>query len=407
MKSNNKVKWILVAGIILIAILHYLLPKAPDRTPVSQPVPNIEKTGAGIIVDFTEEANRIHGAVDTALAQEKITPKDIREANREVARTTVEGKIRWHSRQILLSFPADGNESIDILEQSVRKLIKDAGGQVLGTEPDNYQGLPAVRWDIGIKDKLDNDPLTIVTDRLYIAREKAAAAPVDRPKAKVEGKRGDLAIIIDDFGYTREPIAAFAEMDRPITFSVLPNQIFSNEAASKALASGHLVMLHLPLEPSSPTEKQEPATITANMSDDQIRRTVDRAVAAVPGVKGVNNHQGSKATADKRVMKTVMEVLKSHSLFFIDSRTGSHTIAAATAHDAGLKIGENELFLDNSSDVTYIKNQLRTAGNIAVRNGSAIVIGHARMNTAVAIREMIPELEAEGVRLVYASQLLE
>ena len=71
-----------------------------------------------------------------------------------------------------------------------------------------------------------------------------------------------------------------------------------------------------------------------------------------------------------------------------------------------VRSGENEVFLDNSSDVETIKQQLRLAGRIAVKAGAAIVIGHARPNTAIALRMMIPELEAEGVRLVFASQLV-
>ena len=67
---------------------------------------------------------------------------------------------------------------------------------------------------------------------------------------------------------------------------------------------------------------------------------------------------------------------------------------------------DNELFLDHSSDVNSIKQQIRIAGRIAAKDGSAVVIGHARPNTALALRELIPEMEADGIRLVFASQLV-
>ena len=72
----------------------------------------------------------------------------------------------------------------------------------------------------------------------------------------------------------------------------------------------------------------------------------------------------------------------------------------------GIRTGENELFLDNSSDVDLIKKQLRKAVDMAQKNGSVTVIGHARPNTVIAVREMIQEIENAGIRLVYANQLL-
>ncbi len=49
---------------------------------------------------------------------------------------------------------------------------------------------------------------------------------------------------------------------------------------------------------------------------------------------------------------------------------------------------------------------MRQAANIALKNGSAIAIGHARINTAKAIKELIPELENQGIELIFASEIL-
>ena len=50
----------------------------------------------------------------------------------------------------------------------------------------------------------------------------------------------------------------------------------------------------------------------------------------VPHAAGVNNHQGSRATADAALMAELMPALRQRGLFFIDSRT----TAATVAHDA-------------------------------------------------------------------------
>ncbi len=398
-KKSNHLKWILAGVAILAAFIFYQNSKSPEKSPTPGPSYNMEKTGAGVVLDFSETASKIHAAVDAGLANAKLAPKEIKEAKREVPRKGVEGLIRWHTRNILI---VPESMSPEALEQALTPLAAKAGGKVIGTEPDNYNGAPAVRIDVGIKDVLNSEPLTLITDRIYIVKDKETLPS----KPKVESKSGEMAIVIDDFGYTRGPIAGYVNMGRPITFAVLPYRQYSNEAASQALSAGHLVMLHLPLEPISPNEETEPTVITVGMSDEEIKDKVAKAIAATPGVQGVNNHQGSRVTADRRVMKTVLGVIKSNNLFFIDSRTSGKTVAAEVSRQLGLRTGENELFIDNSSDIDLIKKQLRKAVDMAHKNGSVTVIGHARPNTVIAVREMIPEIEAAGIRLVYANQLL-
>ena len=223
------------------------------------------------------------------------------------------------------------------------------------------------------------------------------------PKSKGSGR---MAIIIDDFGYSSDAIGAFAAINRPLTFSVLPYLPCSGEAASRALISGHQVMLHLPMEALSAAEQPEPTSITVAMSDQEIQQTVTKAIQAVPGLVGVNNHQGSKATADRRVMRGVLTILKGEDLFFVDSRTNSRSVANDQSRQMGLRTGENNLFIDNSPDVESVRSQLRSAAHIAIQRGTVTVIGHARLNTASAVLEMVPELEAVGVALVFESELV-
>jgi polysaccharide deacetylase 2 family uncharacterized protein YibQ len=369
----------------------------------------VEKTGAGSIADFTTASKKIHESLDKGLRNvDNITISDLKENQREVKRQSVEGLIRWHVRQFLLAVPS--SMAVEQVTENVRSAAQSAGGEILAAQADTYQGKPVTRLDIGLKDSLDGEPVTIISDRLYLFTEKvqppAAKTKEASPAPRAAAGHGTMAIIIDDFGYSGDVIEAFAALNRSITFSVLPYKAHSNEAAARALSSGHQVMLHLPMEPLLASEEQEPTSITVNMGDADIRETVEKALQAVPGVSGVNNHQGSRATADTRVMADVMKVIKTNHLFFIDSRTNSRSIAAETAKQYGVRTADNHLFIDNSSDVNDIKKQLLTAADSARRNGNVIVIGHARPNTAAALKEMLPELEASGITLVSVSQLV-
>jgi len=398
-KTNKKNKaWMIAMGVIVIAVLYFKFSGGPHQ-PLS-PHYDIEKSGSGTVVDFTGSTNKIHQTVDEALKKTGLSVRDTKEATKEVPRQKVEGTIRWHVRQLLVNFP--GDLSIETVEQALQSGVKKSGGQLISSQPDNYQGLSVIRIDIGLKDKVAGDDIMIVSDQVYLVKEKAPGVVTSKSIAG----HGQMAIVIDDFGYSKEPIDAYVEIARPLTFSILPYRPYSNEAAARGLSSGHQIMLHLPMEPLAQAEQSEKLTITVKMSDSQIQEMTKKALQTIPGIIGVNNHQGSRATADKRVMKVVLGELKVNNLFFLDSRTNSQSIGADTARQFGVRTGENQLFIDNSDDVNAIKAQLRTAQNMAFKHGNVIVIGHARMNTAKAVREMISELEENGIQLVFVSQMV-
>lgn len=399
-KESRKKFWMIGVALIIVGVLYFNLsgPSTPSPLP---PLHNVEKTGAGAIMDFTGQGNKIHTAVDETLKKNSLAVRDSKETVKEVPREKVEGVIRWHTRQLLVNLPED--MSVERLQQTLQAEVKSVGGQVMSSQLDTYQGLSVVRLDIGLKDHVAGDEITIISDRLYLVKEKIA--PIAKKQPEVKG-RGQMAIVIDDFGYSKEPIAAFAAIDRPLTFAVLPYRPFSNEAAARGLSSGHQVILHLPMEPLAQGEQSEKITITINLKDEEIRDITKKAIQDIPGLIGVNNHQGSRATADSRVMKAVLGELKANSLFFLDSRTNSQSIGVDSARKMGVRTGANELFLDNKDDVSAIKAKLRTAQDMAIEHGTVIVIGHARMKTATALSEMVSELESNGIQLIFVSQLV-
>jgi polysaccharide deacetylase 2 family uncharacterized protein YibQ len=143
------------------------------------------------------------------------------------------------------------------------------------------------------------------------------------------------------------------------------------------------------------------------MSNPQIVAQVQADLDQVPLARGVNNHEGSKASADERVMRAVIGVLAQHrDLFFIDSRTNKASVGEQTAEALGVPTARRDVFLDNRADVAYSEAQLLQAAEIARRNGSAIAIGHPRPTTLAAIQAMIPRLEASGIQFVLAQDLV-
>lgn len=221
-------------------------------------------------------------------------------------------------------------------------------------------------------------------------------SPTGRPR---------LAIIIDDCGQWPQTEGGFVALSVPLTLSVLPHVRYSADIARAADAAGKGVMLHLPMETVSGRDPG-PGTITTAMDDAAIRREVTSDLAEIPFVRGVNNHEGSRATADTRVMGDVMTVLAQQGRFFVDSRTSSATVGESVAREHGVLAARRSVFLDNEDRVDAIEAQLRQAAALARSSGSAIAIGHPRAATLQAVRELVPELTADGIDFTLAADLV-
>ncbi len=235
---------------------------------------------------------------------------------------------------------------------------------------------------------------------------QASAVPSGAPSAPAGEKTGRIALIVDDCGQWIDTERAFIALQIPLTLSVLPDVAYTGVVAREASHAGKGVMLHLPMETVSGVNPG-PGKITTEMSDPQITKQVEEDLAQVPLARGVNNHEGSKASADERVMRDVIGVLaQKGGLFFVDSRTSAASVGQATAESLGVPSAARDVFLDNRNDVAYTEGQLLEAAQIARRTGYAIAIGHPRATTLQAVREMIPRLTASGIEFVLVQDMV-
>jgi uncharacterized protein len=235
---------------------------------------------------------------------------------------------------------------------------------------------------------------------------EASATPSLAPTPAPGERSGRLALIVDDCGQWIDTERGFIALQIPLTLSVLPDVPYTGEIAREAAVAGKGVMLHLPMETVSGLNPG-PGKITTAMSDPQITKQVEEDLSQVPLARGVNNHEGSKASADERVMRDVIGVLAQRGgLFFVDSRTNAASVGESTAEALGVPAAARDVFLDNRNDVAYAEGQLLEAATIARRTGHAIAIGHPRPATLEAVREMIPRLTASGIEFVLVQDMV-
>lgn len=216
-----------------------------------------------------------------------------------------------------------------------------------------------------------------------------------------------VVIIIDDLGGSFKSARALMDLGHPITFSILPRLPHSKRIAEEAHLKGYEVLLHLPLEPHDYPEKNPgEGTIFTGMSGLEMKQRFLDDLEAVPYAIGVNNHMGSRLTEDREAMKAILEEAKRRNLFFVDSLTSGRSVALSVANELDLPALRRQVFLDNVAEKGYIKGQIFRLAQEAIDQGSAIGIGHPYKATIEALKETLPELERQGIRLVKASELV-
>nr|WP_244988152.1 divergent polysaccharide deacetylase family protein [Paenibacillus xylanexedens] len=206
-----------------------------------------------------------------------------------------------------------------------------------------------------------------------------------------------LAIIIDDVGNDMKGTAEILAMPVKLTVAVMPFLPTTKKDAIAAHEKGMDVIVHMPMEPKKGRpEWLGPGAITSNLTDEEVRSRVEKAIDDVPHAIGMNNHMGSKITSDKRIMSIVLDVCKERGLFFVDSRTNFRTVVGELAISKNMPPVGNDIFLDDQNSKQHIRKQLDMAAQRAIDKDICVVIGHvghSGMNTSAVIRESVSRLQ--------------
>jgi len=167
-------------------------------------------------------------------------------------------------------------------------------------------------------------------------------------------------------------------------------------------------MLHLPMEPKEGTQYRfGEQAILHTMDQAAVHRIVTDCLRKFPHIKGVNNHMGSRITEDERIMSWVMEAIRPHNLYFVDSRTSSQSVAYQVALQMGVAAATNKIFIDNEPEVASCKDFIDKAIQQVKHDHASIAIGHARRTTIRALKEMNKRIQDESISLVFVSELVQ
>ncbi|WP_338555566.1 divergent polysaccharide deacetylase family protein [Paenibacillus sp. KS-LC4] len=230
-----------------------------------------------------------------------------------------------------------------------------------------------------------------------MSNEAGAASVFAEPQTQAQEQR-HLAIVIDDFGNDMDGTEEMLKLPIKFTAAVMPFMPSTQKDAEEAHRLGHDVIVHMPMEPNKGLKKWlGPGAITADLSDDEVRKRINAAIDNVPHAIGMNNHMGSKVTADERIMRIVLDVCKQRGLFFLDSRTTYRTVVPKVSKEVGVPLLSNDVFLDDVYTIQHISKQMNEVQKHLSTHVTCVVIGHVGPpgpKTAAVLRQAIPSMNA-------------
>ncbi len=390
---------IFFALVIFIAIAYILIrglpgdnSSIPETPPPPLPTADSESTSSVEYQDYSETSNQIESrptateaSLDSALYRALArlgAPKNKLRVRKGEEQEGIGGNVFIITANISKAFP------MAMANHNVQEAWRGAGGDIIDAVETRYGREVEISVGIG----------GIVMRRITLRREIS-----DKPLT------GTVALIIDDFGDIEfEQVEGFLDLPIEYTAAVIPFEKYTTESASALAEEGIEIIVHMPMEPEN-TQKFDPGpkAIYVKLPEDEINKRIRQAIEQIPTAVGMNNHMGSKATADKPTMKTVADALKDSGLFFIDSRTSRYTCAMKVMGEYSIPTTCQNGNIDLVDDTSAIAQRfIELALSSRETEDGVMIVGHARPKTLAAIERVLPDLEKWGIEFIPASELV-
>ena len=356
-------------------------------------------------LDLRERSEKLAAAVAEGLAEGGVAAESIETLPKE-QRSTAEAQ--WVETHFQIRGGLKG--SADAVLAAV---LKRAGGPGVDVALDESAGPPEIHVSLEGRQVVvvELQPRSVPeapkhAEELPVESMEGQEDTAPASPSSADTKHPKMAVILDDGGYGNGVTEDILKMDPALTLAILPHTPFGAETAERAAKLGFEIMLHMPMEAMSPNAKY-PSQLNVGMDAGEIARLTTDALATVPGVTGINNHIGSKFTADAASMELFFRGIAGKPYYFIDSVTSAKSAAYAQAKAAGFRAARRDVFLDNSPEPAAIRKQFARAREVAKTQGTAIAIGHFRSHTVAVLAEELEKIKRDGITLVHASELVQ
>lgn len=253
-----------------------------------------------------------------------------------------------------------------------------------------------------------------VKDQSHLASAVVPQKPVEElpdrkfniPKAAPGAK---IAFVIDDAGQSVSNLKKYTSLPFDISVAVLPGLSHTKDCAYVVRAAKKELLLHQPMQAENLNLDPGPCAIKPGMSTFEIAQIVKTNLDELgPGVKGMNNHEGSLITGNVIKIGAVLDVAAERGIYFLDSRTTAASMARQAALERDMNIKERDVFIDDIVDRDKMLEQIYRGIGIANKKGKVIMIGHVDKSAGILpqlLSELYPYLKKNGYTVTVPSRL--
>ena len=254
---------------------------------------------------------------------------------------------------------------------------------------------------VSVKGFLSSTRKTVVQAASLLLRFRPKPTEKDVPGA-VPSPR--FALVIDDFGYSYGMAERIGRLNLRATWAIIPGTPYGKKIAEYAVKRGQPFLLHVPMQAVGDPNGGRDYVVGIDVSEKKMVEYLESLRKDFPDAIGVNNHRGSKATADAPTMHRFMKALSLGRWGFLDSRTSGRTVAERVARKYNIPAAQNRVFIDGTTDVPTMKARFNTALHLARKSGSVVAICHAREKT-LPFLAYLSELDLAPVELVTVDEI--
>lgn len=220
-------------------------------------------------------------------------------------------------------------------------------------------------------------------------------------------KAAKMAILIRDFGFSADQTTIdYLSFPEPLTVALLPSRKLAQWTAQISNEYKKEIVVLQPMEPLPRGEENcRPSCIMIHYPEERLRSIITDAAAAVPNSAGFSNSGGSRVLEDSRVTGIFFAEIKKRHCYFIEDRATRKSVAPFIARKLSLPFAAVDCSVDSALQVSRIQELLRRSAIEAQKRGHIIVSSKATRAFITALKNELPVLRRNGVRLSYVSEI--
>jgi len=219
------------------------------------------------------------------------------------------------------------------------------------------------------------------------------------------GGRFRVAIVIGGVGIDVDGEQSADALPGAVTLAIAPYGRDLRHTLDAARASGHEVLLQIPLEPYDyPNVNPGPKTLTVAASPAENVDRLHWLMSRITTYVGVVNYMGARFSSEAASMTPVLNEIGRRGLLYLDDGSSARSTAADVAK--GVPFLSADIVLDADTDPAAIDQRLDQLAAIARQRGYAIATGSAFPATIDRVAAFAKGAAKRGIAVVPITALL-